>query len=184
MLSSMRAVVTPQTVINGCMDAVQATGLGRSTLMDMPFSLIDHFGFCVHPDEYAAVSMELQGMLDRACTSELPDGSDITMGLQKQNGRPLSWFHGNPLPALAAVDPQGLPIQAGGGYVAVHADLTASAIWLHQHEVEFQILQPYGVGALWVPLRTPEWGVGPGYYALCVVTESLFQTTLRLPTAA
>ncbi|HEU5121781.1 MAG TPA: hypothetical protein VFT59_02965 [Candidatus Saccharimonadales bacterium] len=126
MLKSMRAVVTPQTVINDCMTAVQETGLGRSTMMDMPLSLIDHFGFHVFSEDYATVSAELCGMLDRACVLQLPIGGEATMGLQVQSRRALSWFFGNPLPALAAINSSQLPLRAGGGYVAFHSDLVTS----------------------------------------------------------
>jgi len=180
MLRSMRAVVTPQSIINDCMDAVQASGLGRNTMMDMPLSLIDHFGFVVHPDDYETVSEDLTGMLERAIDVDLPIGGQATMGLRDTDMNTPCWFHRNPLPALAAVSSEVLSIQPGGGYVAINTDISTAYMWLRQNDVEFEVIQPYGVDALWVPLNTPDYGVGPGYYAMCVVSESMFQTTSRL----
>lgn len=176
MLSRMRAVVTPQQVVNNCIEAVNATGVGRTRFVnDLP---IDHFGFCVQPDELASVSEGLAGMLDPAYDVELSGGAGI-MGLQA--GDKLSWYFGNTLPALVATSSQSLPLNPGGGYIAAYTpSLQPSCRWLQRQNVDFKILRPYGVDALWVPLHTRDWGVGDGYYALCVVTEPLLATARRL----
>ena len=180
MLKSMRAVVTPQTVINGCLAAVEATGLGRGNLLDG--RLVDHFAFCVPSDDYIGVSEGLQDMLDGFYSVKLPHCGNATMGLQKlQDDKGLSWYYGNRLPALAAVSSQNVPLLPGGGYVAVRAaDLRIPHKWLRDHDAKLYGLEPYGIDAIWVPLQTPEWGIGPGYYALCVVTEPLLVTARRL----
>lgn len=176
----MQAVIPPQFVVDGCMVAAEATGLGRKLLMEPLNAPIDHFAFC--PLDYAKVSRGLKGMLDQPHVVELRLGGRATMGLQEQNlaNGALCWYWGNPLPALAAVSPQSVPLKSGGGYVAVRAELELAASWLQDHNVAYVVAQPYGVDVLWVPLATPGWGVGSGYYALCVTTETLTETIQRL----
>ena len=185
MLSKMWAVVTPQTVINNCMKAVEMTGLGRGEKLVDDLS-IDHFGFYLRADDYDTVGDGLHDMLDHVCAVQLPGDGRATMGQQKKlaNNKALSWYYGNPLPALAVVRSQALPLQAGGGYLAMRTtNMQASRQWLFSHGIECQTIRPYGLNALWVPLETPDWGVGYDYYALCVVTESLLETARRLSAA-
>lgn len=177
MLKSMRAVVTPQTVINNCMDAARTT----EDILEMPLSLIDHFSFHVFPDDYAAVSDGLSDTLTCGYVWERSFGK-VTMGLQKQIRNPLTWRN-QQLPGLAVSCLSHLPLTPGGGYVAFQNRLSLSSSWLQRRGVNYYTLQLYGTDALWVPLSTPEDGVGDRYYALCVVGESLFEATRRLQAA-
>lgn len=181
MLSKMLAVVTPQAVIGGCMDAAQATSLGRGSKLVNGLRT-DHFTFVVRPEDYADLSNEMQGTLDNWVSSDFSPTGSVTMGLQRQaDSRSLDWYYGNPLLGLAVVTAPSLPLQPGGGFVSVTTpSLNPSYRWLQAHGVQFEMIELYGKLALWVPLHTPDYGVGDGYYALAVVTESLFETARRL----
>lgn len=178
MLKSLQAVTTPQSIINDCMQAAEVTGLGRYPLMAPLEATIDHFAFC--PLNYTEVSRGLEDMMDYPHAVGLPLDGEAMMGQQKPGNGSLGWYWNNSLASLAAVNSKTIPLWRGGGYVAVRSELESAASWLRNHDVDFKMSQPYGVNALWVPLRTPGWGIGFGYFALCVTAETLLETAHRL----
>lgn len=74
-----------------------------------------------------------------------------------------------------------MPLEPGGGYVSAYAPSVELAYqWLQERDIKYEIIELYGKAILWIPLLTPDYGVGEGYYALAIVTESLDDTLDRI----
>jgi hypothetical protein len=182
MLKHMRAVVSPQTVVNDCMSAVERTGLGRGNILVNDLE-VDHFTFVVRPDEYKEVSTGISGGLMRCHTVAFSPQASMTIGLQEKTDKSqaISWYYGYPLPGLAVIDASMVPLKAGGGFASVYAPSVEYAYqWLRERGIQYEIIALDGRELIWVPLTTPDYGVGEGYFALAIHTETLYDILDRM----
>jgi len=138
---------------------------------------IEHFGFVVDGEQYAALRAPFSGLLQEPEEVLLSGGGLATVGLQKPDG--LSWSYGYPIPALALVMSTQLGLPPGGSYATIQVGaLSQSGRHLGQarpSQLRSKLLM--GRNAAMLPLSTRAYGEGPGIYALFFVTSDLMQVT-------
>jgi len=166
----MRAVVSPQTVINNCMHAVEWTELGRGVSL-VNSLVVESFTFVVFSEDYEEMSRSLATKLVHCTSMSLLSGGQETSGLQHdlEPEESLCWYLGNDIPRISVADHSDSRLMAGGGYASVYtSSLAPSQRWLDSRHVKYSMINLLGDETIWVPLITPRWGIGEGYYALAI----------------
>jgi hypothetical protein len=177
-MRKMMAIVSPQEVVNELTQAVSFTTGNRS---EIPGAQLDHFGFVVSGVEYVNLLKEFAAGLEFPVEVRLPTGGHAIVGRQGSRSQ-LCWYRGNNSPALALVHEPKLGLPDGGAYMAVRVNDVHGEGW----NLPLGGASPRGVTfmghqALRIDLDTPDYGVGPGVFALFIVERSVVSMAEALP---
>lgn len=186
-MRTLRAITTLHDVVNQAMHAVEFTthNLSKSGIDG---AALDHFGFCAPAscgcvgcgDDYAYHQTVFVQSLEKPVQVALPEGGMATVGVQKPSDQAVCWLRDNPIPCLAAITNARLNLPDGGGYLAVRIPDLSHAQSLSLNDAPCQESALFGQPALRVDLTTREWGVGPGVYALYIVSMPVMDMATAL----